>query len=660
MRRIVTSIFVFFSIVSFTGAQEVLTGISKNVTLKNRPHPKTLYQTLEESPLTLPFFDDFSDSDIYPDQNRWADNEAFINQDYALNPISVGVATMDAINSDGDIYENANVFPFEADHLTSRPVRLDSVFSPQPKALTPEDSLYLSFYYQPQGMGNDPQPADSLVLQFLAVSLNDTVVIDGAVPAENDTIIYEGWTRVWASGGMKIDTFAQGNRYFRRVMIPITDSAKYFNDQFQFRFVNYASLADNSLMSWQSNVDHWNIDYVELDWDRSVADTISEDVTFVSGSPSFLKRYASMPYWQYRTNFVNEMRLDFDMLIANLDDEPHNTSYVYNVYNPSGDIIETYDGGFYTLTPFYEDGYVNYPNFSNPEVTLPFPFTTDSISFEIEHVLSSDASLLHQGNDTVRAIQTFSNYYAYDDGTAEAGYGVTPSGAKLAYRFQLNDPDTLRSVRIFFNKTMNDANQQFFYLNVWADNNGVPGELLYRSEKGIMPEFGEGLNDFVSYDIDPVIFKARNTTFYIGWDKTSDAILNVGFDFSRDNSTNLFYNTSGEWLNSRYQGSLMVRPVFGVNAQNNAPQAGSSAKKLEVYPNPAHPYENITIKLPDSFNMNDHLTMKFYSLDGRVVYEGDYQQSFSAGGALTKGIYLIRVYNPADQKVYSNKIVITQ
>lgn len=661
MRKILTGILVFFSFTGFSVAQEVLIGVSENAELKNQsPALKNISDQKNDVPLELPFFDDFSGAEISPDDNLWQDDEAYINQDYSLFPVSVGVATLDAVDSNGDIYSNANVFPFEADHLTSNPVRLDSVFSPQPQALSPEDSVYMSFYFQPQGMGNDPQPGDSLVLQFLAVSLNDTVVIEGEVAAENDTVIYEGWTRVWASGGMKIDTFAQGENYFRRVMIPITDSTKYFNDKFQLRFVNYASLADNSLMSWQSNVDHWNIDYVELDWNRSSADTISNDVTFVSGSPSFLKRYSSMPYWQYRTNFVNEMSLDFDMLISNLDDEPHNTSYLYNVYNPSGDIIETYDGGFYTLTPFYEDGYVNYPNFSNPEVTLPFPFTTDSISFEIEHVLSSDASLSHQENDTVRSVQTFSNYYAYDDGTAEAGYGVTPSGAQLAYRFQLNDPDTLTSVRIYFNKTKNEANLQYFYLNVWADNNGVPGELLYQSESGILPEYGEGLNGFTTYEIDPVIFKTKNSTFYVGWEKTTDHILNVGYDFSRNSSDNLFYNTSGEWLLSRYQGSLMLRPVFRSSGQSNAPEPPVTDEKLKVYPNPARPEEIITIQLPASFEVSDQLTMKFYSLDGRQVYEGGFQANFPAGQIMSKGIYLIRVYNPANQKIYSNKIVITR
>lgn len=654
---IYTILAVFFSLTVI--GQEVLVGVTENTYLKKQSMLKGFSASNADPVLTLPFFDDFSEARGYPDSKRWSDNEAYINQDYGRFPVSVGVATLDAIDHQGNIYSNASMFPFEADHLTSNPIRLDSIFTPQPEALTPADSVYLSFYYQPQGNGNDPQPSDSLVLQFLATSLNDTIVITGEVPAENDTVIYEGWTRVWASGGMKADSFAQGNRYFKRVMIPVKDSAKYFNKDFRFRFVNYASLADNSLMSWQSNVDHWNIDYIELGRNRDINDTVNNDITFVSSAPSFLKRYSSMPYWQYRANFVDEMNTEFEMLIANLDNEPHNTSYVYHLYNPSGDIIETYDGGVYTLSPFFQDGYVSYPNFSNPEVTLPFPFTTDSISFMIEHVLSSDATLSHKNNDTVRAVQTFNNYYAYDDGTAEAGYGVTSSGSMVACKFRLNDPDTLKAVRMYFNKTKNSANQQFFYLTIWDDNNGTPGSIIYQSEKGLLPEYGEGLNDFVTYEIDPLVFSSRNATFYVGWEKTTEHILNVGYDFSRNASGNLFYNSSGEWMNSRYQGALMVRPVFGYTAEGNEqPQAKTSA--LHIYPNPAKPHETITIDLPETFNNTTALTMRFYSLDGRLIYQGNYEHTVSSGYFPTKGIYLIRVYNPADQKIYSNKIVITR
>lgn len=652
---IIISVFLVLS-ASLVSAQEVLTGLSDNPSLRQSGIKKASQQ---DTTLSLPFFDDFSDGRTYPHPNRWSDRDAFVNQDFGKFPVTVGVATLDAINEYGDVYEDASVFPFEADHLTSHPVRLDSIFSPQPRALTPEDSLYFSFYYQPAGFGNDPQPADSLILQFFSIHDNDTIIIEGDTPEENDTTILEGWNRVWAAGGSELDDFADSLRYFKRVMIPITDSAKYFNEDFRFRFVNYASLSDNSLMSWQSNVDQWNIDYVELDRNRSAGDTIHNDVAFVSGAPSFLKRYSSMPFWQYRANFVNEMQTSVNMLMANLDDEPHNVAYSYHVLNPSGDTIDIYEGGFLTIAPFIEQGYPDNPSFANPNVELLFPFTTDSISFLVEHVLSSDASLSHRVNDTVRYTQHFKNYYAYDDGTPEAGYGLTSASAMLAYQFQLNEPDTLKAVKFFFNKTKNNANQQFFYLTIWNDNNGKPGEIIYQSDRGIMPEFSDNLNQFVSYEIDPVIFNSKNTVFYVGWQQTTDDILNIGFDFSRNSREHIFYNTSGTWNASRYEGSLMIRPVFGSPESSNKPDDDKNRGALKVSPNPANQNTPVTIQLPPHIKDKTNLSVDVYSMTGEKVYSGTYQEEIRLQN-LSRGIFLLRVSGPHLEKSYSKKIVITQ
>jgi len=648
-------------------SQEILVGVSENTTLKSAetgPNYAHKSNKLTDT-LSLPFSDDFSDGRSYPNPLLWSDNEAFINQDYGKYPITVGVATLDAIDANGNIYDNANAFPFEADHLTSNPIRLDSVFSPTPKALTPADSIYLSFYYQPQGWANDPQPEDSLLLEFLAIGENDTVYIEAdstaIPPQEADTIIRKGWNRVWAAGGQELEQFVQMNgRYFKRVMIPITDSAKYFNKNFRFRFRNFASLADNSLLSWQSNVDQWNIDYIELDWDRTAADTNHRDIAFVSAAPGFLKNYQSMPYWQYRANFIDEMDDSFEMLISNLDDAPHNASYKYNVYNPAGDNIKTYDAGSYTLTPFSSDGYVDYQPFTNPDITLPYPFSTDSIEFEVEHVLSTDVSLENRMNDTVRYTQKFYDYYAYDDGTAEAGYGLTPSGAMLAYKFQLNDPDTLSAVKFFFNKTWHNSNEQYFYLTVWNDNNGVPGQIIYQSESGILPDFSENINEFVSYDLaQPLAFNSQNETFYVGWVQTSDEILNVGFDYSRDNSDKIFYNTSGEWASSRYQGSLMIRPVFGITGSKNE-STSSKQKEIKVYPNPVRNNEHLTLKLPANANQTpSDYRVVIYNLSGQVVHESEFRNNINIGH-LVKGAYFIDVSNHKNGNRYTKKILITQ
>lgn len=664
MKKLIFSILFLFIVPYTCLSQEVLIGVSENTALKTRK--PVVKKSQQPDTLTLPFVDDFSEGRVYPNPSLWGDKEAFINQDYGKYPVTVGVATLDAIDKNGDIYSNANAYPFEADHLTSNPIRLDSVFSPVPKALTPEDSIYFSFYYQPQGWANDPQPSDSLILEFLAIGENDTVYLEAKPnanpPQEADTIIREGWRRIWGAGGQELDKFVEENgRYFKRVMIPITDSARYFNKNFKFRFKNFASLADNSLLSWQSNVDQWNIDYVELDRNRTFADTNHRDIAFVSSAPGFLENYQSMPYWQYSADFINEMDNKFEMLITNLDANAHNASYKYHVYNSSGSKIKTYDAGSYTINPFYQDGYLNYQPFSNPGITLPFPLSTDSVKYEVEHVLSTDASLENRMNDTVRHTQRFYNYYAYDDGTSEAGYGLTPAGAKLAYKFRLNTRDTLTAVKFFFNKTWHTSNEQYFYLTVWNDDNGKPGDIIYQPDNAILPDFSDNLNEFVTYELEKnVVFSSNNAVFYVGWQQTSDEILNVGFDYSSNNRDKIFYNTQGEWLQSRYAGSLMIRPVFGNAKTDNQKEISEKNEEIKIYPNPARNQRSVTIKLPPGAKESaDHYQVRIFNLSGQLVYESRFNNTINIE-TLVKGAYFVNVSHRETGRRFTKKLLITK
>ena len=68
-------------------------------------------------------------------------------------------------------------------------------------------------------------------------------------------------------------------------------------------------------------------------------------------------------------------------------------------------------------------------------------------------------------NDTVYHTQSFQNYYSYDDGSAEAAYGLVGNGAELAYRFIILEgvgTDTLKSVKIHFSPSVYDASNDPF------------------------------------------------------------------------------------------------------------------------------------------------------------------------------------------------------
>ena len=218
----------FFWFLSFSGvSQEILTGLQMNPVVRIKAMEadyRMLYRGLDTLPVNMPFFDDFSASVGFPSSARWIDRYTFQNTDIPVFPINIGAITLDAINDSGIIYPEGIPGPttFIADHLTSRYIRMDSVFVPNPRKLSAADSVFLSFYYQPQGRGLSPEINDSLILQFFLRPAFDSIT-------STDTIPYpETWQTVWGTQGMSLDTFyLNTHHYFLRVLIPVTDEAKY-------------------------------------------------------------------------------------------------------------------------------------------------------------------------------------------------------------------------------------------------------------------------------------------------------------------------------------------------------------------------------------------------------------------------------------------------
>lgn len=703
-------------------SQEILTGLSENPTLKKMAEkqqpaemPKALKSSKIEIPkaVSLPFFDDFKQDGYYPDTSLWMDNYVFVNQDFPLFPPTWGAATFDAINQYGNLYGDANPLQFFADRLTSRPIRLDSVFGQQPRALTPADSVYLSFYYQPQGVGNDPQPQDSLVLQFgyytggvvfdrvdsIAVPVSiypvdtifpgdtlispcdptwgtrilDTLYAKDTVmlPCDSVFVPETHWQYAWSSEGMPLDSFRVKNDtfYFRQVFVPILDTNLFRND-FQFRFHNYASISTDNLQSWQSNCDYWNVDYVLLDTGRTRMDTTHYDISFVGRAPSLLKNYQSMPAYQYLDNPLSNDKLGLKMYITNLDDGSQTANYFYEVYNDLGhvDTTMTWIAGSGALEPFYQGGYSKIPPFAFPPVRgfFKIPGNRDSIYFDIKHYL---VGVPGSGlGDTITFRQKFYNYYAYDDGTPEFGYGLTPSGAQLAYRFSLSRRDTLRAVQFYFNKTLTGANEQFFNLAVWNDLDGVPGDIIYLQERQ-RPVFGDSLYQFHTYYLDSALPVQGN--FYVGWVQLTNHNLNVGFDANNNARTNIFYNVTGnEWLRSAFNGALMIRPVLGKPlTSNGAPEKKASMDLFRIAPNPSmdgmirlkfmqypghSPYPEFVALEEDVLHQ---MKIFVFNIMGQKVYEGRYEQVINLS-YLNEGIYVVRILDPVNNTSMSQKLLI--
>lgn len=558
-RKIIPYLLILYFCTHISYSQEVVTGLSSNRLLKSyaERNPRS-YAALLSVPLELPFFDDFSGRSYYPDPGKWTDDLVFINNTYSDKQITCGIATFDALDSRGRLYETASSYGFEADQLTSQPINL---------AYTPADNIWLSFYYQAGGLGDPPEQNDTLVLQFLA-------------PVENQ------WYSVWKANGTL-------DKSFRPALINITDP-RFLQTGFQFRFINYASVSPNQNdPSLIGNCDQWNVDYVLIDRNRNAGDTIFNDVALTLPIRSLLKTHEAMPWKQFREVELQEMGSSILIHYRNNDTIIRNVTRNFQIWDVYNNIPSyTFSAGATNVDPLSDVDY---------NASLVYTYgspNNDSAQFRVTAMLKTD-QFDPKENDTLVYYQIFKNYFAFDDGTAEAGYGINGLGSRnamFASRFQSYIQDTLRAISICFNESYQDANKRSFDLMVWDDDNGLPGNTLYTLEE-VMVEQGENINGFYTYRIPDYV--PVSGTFYVGWRQSSEVFLNAGLDANTPQSGRQFYWLNGQWQESQVTGSVMIRPVVGsalrVTGVNDV--VTTEKNTIRIWPNPSTGY--ITIDAGD-------------------------------------------------------------
>lgn len=581
----------------------------------------------------LPFIDDFSNYVGIPNPDKWESFGAVVNCSYQFNPPSVGVATLDATDIYGKLYAHATSSPFYADTLASRSIRLDSVLSPYGIALSPSDSVYLSFYVQPAGgsgkqwemIGSRPSSEDSIILEFYSPET--------------------GWSRIWSMGGEHADSlYNRYGSYYKYVLIPITDQT-YFNKEFRFRFRNMASLSNSSLSSYIGNCDQWNIDYVYLNKNRSFEDTSRRDLAFVEPAPSMLKRYQAMPSRQFRQD---EMADSLHIKIVNLADMALSSTYKYEITNESGMRLYSYDGGFENISPYSQtQQYQTSPNHARPTVDFVFDINPDRwYAFDITHTIKEGVGQdWLPANDTIRFKQIFEDYFAYDDGTAENGIGVEPiSGSHLAVRYDLNEKDTLSAVDIYFNTSLDEGNFKPFFICVWTCENGLPAEMIYKSEK-LIPR-SDSLNRFARFVLDESIVLPAGS-FFISLQTKGNDYLNIGFDRNTNSSEYTFSKTGSDWQQSFEKGSVMMRPYFGYRASVGLDEVDAS--EIKIYPNPA----STKVYLQNC----DGLLKRLFDMNGRMLLQT--RKNEIDISRFDCGVYILQVADEG-RTIYHDKIIKTK
>jgi len=537
----------------------------------------------------------------------WIDSYAYHNYRFGLNPRSLGVVTFDGLDENGYPYLINTSQTNYADRLTSKCIDMSGYSA--------SDSVYFSFLYQPEGLGDIPESGDSLVLEFYAKELDQ-------------------WFRVWSVNG---DTVYP----FRAAHINISDS-KYFKKGFQFRFRNYGSLA--------GGLDHFHIDYVHLRSLSAHDDTLFKDFAFVYPLNSLLKTYTAVPWDHYKESTTNKMSDSVLIKLHNGSPDPENYQ--------NGQIDISYNGAFegnFILQGFnLAESNINY----NPRTTHT-SYNDCSNGYEFDRTKTGNQQLFeikasasaqfpnYTFNDSTIFYQEFYNFYSYDDGSAEAAFGPTGQQARLAIEFNGYQPDSLIGVNIHFVPSVIDVSNKLFLLTVWDDNNGVPGAILYEDDAFFpnSPIYGNETNLFHTYYFSDTVKVPVGEKFHIGWRQLDPERLNVGLDRNIDHSEAIRFSVDGgfTWLTSPFSGSAMIRPVFSTSLD---PILSINTLKTEetviLYPNPTSQYLTIGGDVK-----SETIEVEIYDSFGRLIMKSNEAQIDLS--EFRNGIYFVRIPTISDK-----------
>ena len=562
---------------------------------------------------------------VADDKSLWIDEKTtvYVNGRYGVNPITYGVATFDGVNELGEPYDfSSEATHGIADYLTSTPINL---------VYLPSDSIVLSFYYQPQGLGDNPEKEDSLVLEFYSPSTQQ-------------------WYSQWQASGTTLKDFA-----YKAITIQDT---LFLKKGFQFRFKNYATLS--------GNVDHWHIDYVYLDKSRKILDKTIKDFGIQSIGSSFIKNYTTMPWEHYKMDntLLKYTTETFDVVITNLSDitvnNKENRFFVYNADHTS--LIQASNPNAFNILGFppTSDSLITHKvNQPAPENDFQFPvdntglvrekFVVDITTWQ-NTIAGKDE--INPDNDTISFTQNFDTYYSYDDGSAEKlFYLVGFAGTKVAQRFTIDVADTLKAVLIHFPKAFKDITQNTIQIMVWSSI--APETKIY--ESGLVTPLYDG-NEFIRYELDePLVVSGQ---FYVGLKQINDTKVYIGFDANNERQENIFTNVNGSWNTPFVQGSLMIRADFGT------PEVimGTNTLKLnkvgfsKLYPNPAK--ESVTVLL----NQQMQAAISIFDISGRLIKQEKLSRPTETVSLsdLVSGVYFITITDTSSGQQEVHKLVISK
>ncbi len=590
--------------------------------------------------LTLPFWDDFSGAEGIPSPLLWMDNgNVDISGTIGINAPTYNVAVFNGVNTAGIPYNIDDNGTVPVDTLVSHRIDLTQV------PTNSLNSLFLSFFVQPGGLGELPDPDDSFALFFLD---SDSNWVDIDITTDASTTVIRG-----GQDAVEFSSINPEEQIFSQVIVRIpakreTDPENipnFIHENFRFRF--------QANGNQQGTFDSWLLDYVYANFNRNPGDIFYEDRSISRGIDATFGSYKSIPYDHFFEN-RNDLTDRFEFTLSNLDNILQILNYSIEVSNRETnervslveDLTE-FDGGISadgilrgleiasdSSSTVTGSQLMNAPDTTLLDIKLSL-FSRDTIG---PNPLAPFGFLT---NDTVTTQLNLVNTYAYDDGSAEFSAGINRNRGQVAVEYVLLSEDTLTGIEINFPiifPSSEDARIELFVRRNLRDEPGsiavsqrVPNARLLRSRAN-----DSSLVNFI-YDLRE--HKIVSDTIYIGFQQFTNDFIPIGLDKNNDNGDRIFFNLEENWIqNETVQGSLMIRPIFGT-ADPFIPTSNEEVvieSRLTLFPNPTSGMLNINGRY-------DHI--QIYDLSGKQVPFTIHEANPSTVDIsnLQQGIYIVRL-----------------
>lgn len=558
----------------------------------------------------FPFWDDFSQAGAVPSPDKWVNSQNVrISNGTGVSAPTINAALFDGVDANGAPYNATSLLNGPTDSLISVPIDLSMIGADQ------ADSVYLSFFWQVNGIGELPDSEDSLVLQFRGA--------DGS------------WQTQWHQTGGILNERPD----FTQELIKVPSG--FFHTEFQFRFRSFSRLA--------GAFDTWLVDYVYLNEGRYPGDIAYPDRA-LTRKPSFLiGPYTAMPTEQFfanPTDYLRETSAEF----LNLNDIFQPVQYSAIVIDRAanaivqrlndGTVASPLPGAFERVTftsPVLDHNLLD-PSADSLVLETNY-FIQSGDNFFIDRIEGTDTTFIesidYRINDTVQIVTTIDDYFAYDDGEPDFAAGINQSGGKLAYRYVLEERALLTHIDINF-PFVTQAGEPI-ELMVWRDikANEREDSVLFQDPFSVLrPAF---IGEMRAYELDTPIFV--QDTIYIGFAQATNEFLAVGLDKNNDSGEHMFFNVDGTWrANEFVQGSFLMRPRFDKEvAANFEEPVGGGEARIDIFPNPSNGIVNIpgsadNVNVFDSYGKQ--VLFRLEEQDDRLLVDLSLNK---------KGIYLLRI-----------------